>query len=73
MAFQRQRHVGRGHAAPVIGHLDQIGAPAGQAHGDARRPGVDRILDQFLQRAGGSFHHFTGSNAIDEMFWQAAY
>ena len=37
------------------------------------RARVDRVFDQFLQRAGGSFDHFTGSDAIDQMLGQAPY
>ena len=40
---------------------------------DPRRAGVDRVFDQLLQRAGRSFHHFTGGDAVDEMLGQAAY
>ena len=63
----------RRHAAAVVGHFDQVDAAAAQPHSDARRAGVDRVLDQFLERAGRPFDHFAGSDAIDEMLGQAAY
>ena len=44
-----------------------------QHHRDAIRTGVDGVFDQLLQRAGGPFHHFTGGDAVDEMFGQTAY
>ena len=71
--LERERHVFGRHAAAVVGYLDKVGSPAHQAHSDAGGAGVDRIFDQLLQRAGGPFDHFTGSDTIDEMFGQAAY
>ena len=47
--------------------------PAGQAHCDPRRSGVDRIFDQFLQRAGRALDHFAGGDAVDQLLRQAAY
>ena len=37
-----------------------------------RRAGVERIFDQFLQRARRPFDHLAGGDAIDEMLGQAA-
>ena len=73
MAFERERHVGRAHAAPVVGDLDPRQPAVAQNDRDATRARIDRVFDQFLQRAGGSFHHFTGGDAVDQMFGQAAY
>ena len=73
MAFQRQGHVLRIHAAAVIADLDPVEPAARQAHGDARRAGIQRVFDDFLERAGGSFDHFACGNAIDQMFGQTAY
>ncbi len=71
--LERERHVGGRHPTAVVGHFDQVGAPARQPHRYPRSPCIDRVFDQFLQRAGGPFDHFTGSDTIDEMFGQAAY
>ena len=73
VALERERHVGRAHAAAVVGHLDPRRAAAAERDRDPRRAGVDRIFDQLLQRAGRSFHHFTGGDAVDQMLGQAAY
>jgi hypothetical protein len=73
MALQRQGHVLRIHAAAVIADLDPVEPAARQAHGDARRAGIQRVFDDFLERAGGSFDHFACGNAIDQMFGQTAY
>jgi hypothetical protein len=35
---------------------------------DAARPGVDGVLDQFLDHAGGPLHHLAGGNAVDQVF-----
>ncbi len=73
VALERQRHVGRAHPAAVVGDLDPAGAAGAERDRDPRGSGVDRILDQLLERAGRSFDHFTGRDAIDEMLGQAAY
>ncbi len=71
--LQRQRHVGRIHADTVVAHLDPVESAVRQADGDASRASVQRIFNNVLERAGGSFNHFTGSDTIDQMFGQAAY
>ena len=73
MTLQRQRHVSRRHAAAVIGHLDPLQTAGNQGCVNSRRAGVYGIFDEFLQRRSGSFNHFTGCDAIDEMFGQTAY
>ncbi len=73
VALERQRDVGRRHAAAVVGDLDPGKTALAQRHRDPLGAGVDRILDQLLQRTGRSFHHFTGGDAVDEVLGQAAY
>ena len=73
MAFERQRHVGGGHAAAVILDLEPRNSTVSDSHRDARRPGVDGVFDQFFERCGGSFDHFTGCDPIYERFRQATY
>ena len=73
MAFERKRHVGGGHSAAVILDLQPRNPAIGDSHRYARSPRVDGIFDQFLERSGGSFDHFTGRDPIYERFGQAAY
>ncbi|GAA3715583.1 hypothetical protein GCM10022268_25240 [Sphingomonas cynarae] len=73
MPLQGHRQFGRGHAATIIRHLDAAETPFRQRHRDAACPRIEGVLDQFLQRAGGPFHHLTGGDAIDEMLGEAAY
>ena len=73
MPLQRQRHLARIHAAAIVAHFDAIEPPVGQPNRDAGCPCIQRIFDDFLERAGGSFDHFTGSDTIDQMFGQTAY
>jgi hypothetical protein len=42
--------------------------PAAVVIDDAARPGVDGVLDQFLDHAGGPLHHLAGGNAVDQVF-----
>ncbi len=64
MAFERERHVGRGHPAPVILDFEARNPALGDSHRNASRTGVDGIFNQFLERSGGSFNHFTGRDPI---------
>ncbi|BCI69477.1 hypothetical protein SPKIRA_03070 [Sphingomonas paucimobilis] len=73
MPLQRQRHIVGRHAASVIGHLDPTDPTLDKDDGDPGGAGVDRIFDQFLQRTGGPFDHFTGCDTIDEMRRQTPY
>jgi hypothetical protein len=65
--------ISAGHAASVVGHFDADRCRRPQADGDPRGPGVDRVFDQFLQRAGGAFDHLAGCDTIDKMLGKAAY
>ena len=73
MALERQRDLGRCHASAVVGDLDPIDAATRQRDRYSGRAGVDCVLDQLFQRTGRSFHHFTGGDAVDDMFGQATY
>ena len=58
--------IGFVHAAPVVGDADEP-APAGLDRDlDPFRPGVERVLDQFLHRRGRPLDHFARSDAVDE-------
>ena len=73
MAFERERHIVSAHPAAIVADLDPREPALGQHDTDSRRARIDRVFDQFLQRAGGSFDHFTGSDAIDQMFGETTY
>ena len=62
-----------GHPAAIVADLDPLEPALPQHHTDSRRARIDRVFNQFLQRAGGSFDHFTGSDAVDEMFRETTY
>ena len=46
---------------------------AAQCDGNRARAGIQRILNEFLERAGRSFNHFASRDPIDEVLRQAAY
>src|SRR3546814_8356143 len=50
VAFERQRHVGGGHPAPVILHLEPRNPALDDSHRNASRTGVDGVFNQFLER-----------------------
>jgi hypothetical protein len=73
VALQRKGDVVGSHPAAVVGHLDRRQPAFAQRHGDARGTRVDGVFDQLLERAGRSFDHFTGSDAVDQMLGKAPY
>ena len=73
MPLQSQRHIGRRHAATIVAHLNQINAAGTKTDCNIARPGIDGIFNQFLQRTGRSFYHFTGSDAVDQIFRKSSY
>jgi hypothetical protein len=70
VAFQRQRDLVRPHAAAIVGHFDQAQPAFGQAQPPAP-PGIDGVLDQFLERAGRALHHLASGDAVDQRIGQA--
>ena len=73
MPFKRQCHVRGRHATAIVSDFNQINATCAQAHDDISRARIDGVFNQFLQRAGWSFNHFTGGNPVDEIFGEPSY
>ena len=72
MAVDRQRQIGMGHAAAVVGDADPPPAAAIGEDVDPAGAGVDGVLDQFLDHARRPFHHLAGGDAVDDLFWELA-
>ena len=67
MAFEAKQRVVAAHAGAVIGHADEA-APAGlDFHRDARRPGVERIFNQFLHDTGRPLNHLAGGDLVGDL------
>ena len=62
----------RGDAAAVVLDRDQAHAAGQQAHGDLRRAGVERVVDQFAHHRGGPLHHLAGGDLADQFVGQFA-
>jgi hypothetical protein len=54
------------HADTVVGHLNQAAAAVEDADVNPRGPGVERVLDQLLDHAGGPLDALAGGDAADE-------
>ena len=65
MALDRQAKVVRLHAAAIVFDQDEIGATVRSGNIDTARAGIERVLDQFLHRRGGTLDHFARSDAVD--------
>ncbi len=72
MPLHGQGQVVAAHAVPVIDDLDPLDAAAGQDHGDAGGAGVERVLDQLLDRGGWALDHLAGGDAVHQALGEAA-
>ena len=72
MAFHGQRQILRPHADAVILHQNAVHPAAFQRDGDAKRPGIQRIFDNFLERGSRAFHNLTRRDAVRGGFRQQA-
>src|SRR5215470_1271723 len=65
MALDREVEIVARHAFAVVADADQPPPAAVGEHLDAARAGIERILDELLDHAGRTFHHFAGGDAVD--------
>ena len=72
VALHRERELVRRDAAAIVGDRDQRSPAAAQLHRDPRRPGIDRVLDQLLDRGRGPLDHLTGGDPVDHAWRQGA-
>ncbi len=72
VAIDREREIGRGHAAAIVGDADPPPSAAVGEDIDPAGAGVDGVLDQFLDHAGGPLDHFAGGDAVDDLFGKLA-
>src|SRR3569833_1485857 len=72
MALDRECEIGRGHAAAIIRYGDLSPAAAIGEDVDPAGAGIDRVLDQFLDHARGTFDHLAGGDAVDDLFGKLA-
>ena len=63
MPRQRQRQVIRRHAAAIVADPDQRLAALGDGDLDPGGTGIQRVLDQFLDRRGRALDHLAGRDA----------
>ncbi len=68
MPIHRKREIARCHAAAIVGDADPPPAAAVGEDVDPAGAGIDRVLDQFLDHARGTFDHLAGGDAVDELF-----
>ncbi len=72
MAIHSEREIGMRHAAAVIGDTDPPPAAAIGEDVDPAGTGVDRVFDEFLHDARGTFDHLAGGDAVDDLFGKLA-
>ena len=64
MPIERQGELGLGDAVAVVGDADQPLAAVGEGDVDPPGAGVERILDQLLDRRRRPLDHLAGSDPI---------
>src|SRR6185369_4078118 len=70
MAFEAKQGVVAAHTEAVVHDPDEAAAAGLDVDGDAGRLGVEGVLDQFLDDAGGTFHHFARRDLISDVIGQ---
>ena len=65
VALDRERKVGFVHAPPVVGDPDEPPAAGLDRDLDRLRPGVERVLNELLDRRGRPLDHFPRGDAVD--------
>ena len=60
-----ERQIGRVDAAAVVDEPDRLGAADFDIDIDAGRPGVEAVLEELLDDAGGPFDHLAGGDLVD--------
>ena len=66
VARERQRQLGGGDAAAVVGHHDAPDAALLDAQAHAACAGVDGVLEQLAYHRGRALDHFTGGDLADQ-------
>ena len=72
VALDAERQIGARHAGAVVGHADEPPPAAVGDDLDARRAGVERVLDQLLHGARRALDHLAGGDAVDDVLGQLA-
>ena len=70
MPREAQPRVLAAHAGAVVPHAHQAAAPLPQVDLDAPGAGIQRVLDQLLDRCGGPLHHLAGGDLVGERLGQ---
>ncbi len=73
VALDRQRQVVMRHAGAVVTDADQAAAAAIGDDLDARRAGIERVLQEFLDHARRPLHHLARRDAVDDAFGELTY
>ena len=72
MTRQCKGEIRRTHPAAIVPHTDHRFTSIRDINGDALRPCINGILNQFLYRRCGSFHHFSSRNSVSRRVIQLA-
>ena len=72
MALDGERQLIGRDADAVIDDLDARDAAAGQNDLDTGGAGIQRVLNQFLDRRRRALDDLAGGDAVNDEFWQAA-
>jgi hypothetical protein len=68
MAVDGERKIVRCHPTAIVGDADPPPSTAIGENVDPAGTGVDGVLYEFLDHARGTFDHFAGGDAVDDLF-----
>ena len=66
MTLHRERQLVCRHTVTVIGHFDAVDTAAFKRNLDTGGTGVQRVLDQFLERGGRPLDHLACGDTVDQ-------
>ena len=70
MALQGKRHLGGRDPGAVVHHFDQAGTALLDRDRDRRRPGIEAVLDQFLEGGCRALDHLARGDLADHALVQ---
>ncbi len=72
MTLKTQQRIVPVHTAAVITHRNKAGPSAGEIHPNSGRPGVQAVLDEFLDEGGRSLNNLARRNLARNVIRQKA-
>src|SRR5204863_6190329 len=70
MTLEREQRIVPLHTDPIVADPDRVSPTFFHRDVDRRRTGVERVLDELLDRRRGTLDHFAGGDLISHRRWE---